>query len=200
MSSWTDDKIVELIRSRLSTERFAHSLNVANSARELAERFDADPQKAYTAGLLHDVMKNASDEEQLGVLSEAGIELMPAEQVNKKLWHAMAGAAYIKFVMGINDREIIQAVRYHTTGRAGMSVLEKTIYLGDYISAERNFDGVEQMRKLCETSLDDAIIFALKFEIPHLVKKGQIIHPDSIDLYNEVMINNIENQKVMAAV
>lgn len=188
MSGWTDEKIITLIRSKLNADRFNHSLNVADSAKELALRYGADADKAYTAGLLHDVMKNASPEEQLGVLSEAGIELMPVERENKKLWHAMAGAAYVKFVMGIDDRDIIRAVRYHTTGRAGMSLLERVVYLADYISADRNYNGVEDMRRLCQADSDEAIIYALTFGIPDLVSKGRVIHPDSIDLYNEVII------------
>ena len=188
MSGWTDEKIITLIRSKLNTDRFNHSLNVADSAKELALRYGADADKAYTAGLLHDVMKNASEEEQLGVLSEAGIELMPVERENKKLWHAIAGAAYVKFVMGIDDRDIIRAVRYHTTGRSGMSLLEKIVYLADYISADRNYNGVEDMRRLCKSDSDEAILYALTFGIPDLVSKGRVIHPDSIDLYNEVII------------
>ncbi len=188
MSGWTDEKIITLIRSKLNADRFNHSLNVADSAKELALRYGADADKAYTAGLLHDVMKNASPEEQLGVLSEAGIELMPVERENKKLWHAMAGAAYVKFVMGIDDRDIIRAVRYHTTGRAGMSPLERVVYLADYISADRNYNGVEDMRRLCKSDSDEAILYALTFGIPDLVSKGRVIHPDSIDLYNEVII------------
>lgn len=188
MSGWTDKKIITLIRSKLSADRFNHSLNVADSAKELALSYGADVDKAYTAGLLHDVMKNASEEEQLGVLSEAGIELMPVERENKKLWHAIAGAAYVKFVMGIDDRDIIRAVRYHTTGRSGMSLLERIVYLADYISADRNYNGVEDMRRLCKSDSDEAILYALTFGIPDLVSKGRVIHPDSIDLYNEVII------------
>lgn len=188
MNGWTDEKIIGLIKSRLTPQRFEHSINVAESARELAPLYGADSDKAYTAGLLHDVMKNSSPEEQLGVMSEAGIELLPVERANKKLWHAMAGAVYIKFVMGIDDRDIIKAVRYHTTGRAGMSPLETTVYLADYISAERDYPGVDDMRRLCLVSADAAIQYALEFGIPDLVKKGQVIHPNSIDLYNEVLI------------
>lgn len=188
MSGWTDEKIITLIRSKLNADRFNHSLNVADSAKELALSYGADADKAYTAGLLHDVMKNASEEEQLGVLSEAGIELMPVERENKKLWHAIAGAAYVKFVMGIDDRDIIRAVRYHTTGRSGMSLLERIVYLADYISADRNYNGVEDMRRLCKSDSDEAILYALTFGIPDLVSKGRVIHPDSIDLYNEVII------------
>lgn len=193
MSNWTDDKIVELIRTRLSTDRFAHSLNVANSAKELAEQYGADAQKAYTAGLLHDIMKNASPEEQLSVLSEAGIEISPVEYANKKLWHAISGAAFVNTVMGIDDREILRAVRFHTTGRAGMSTLEKAVYLGDYISAERNYNGVEDMRRLCAVSMEDAILYALSYGIPDLVGRGVVIHPDSIDLYNETVIKKSAN-------
>ena len=188
MSGWTDEKIITLIRSKLNADRFNHSLNVADSAKELALIYGADADKAYTAGLLHDVMKNASPEEQLGVLSEAGIELMPVERENKKLWHAIAGAAYVKFVMGIDDRDIIRAVRSHTTGRAGMSLVERIVYLADYISADRNYNGVEDMRRLCRSDSDEAILYALTFGIPDLVSKGRVIHPDSIDLYNEVII------------
>ena len=188
MSGWTDEKIITLIRSKLNADRFNHSLNVADSAKELALSYGADADKAYTAGLLHDVMKNASEEEQLGVLSEAGIELMPIERENKKLWHAIAGAAYVKFVMGIDDRDIIRAVRYHTTGRSGMSLLERIVYLADYISADRNYNGVEDMRRLCKSDSDEAILYALTFGIPDLVSKGRVIHPDSIDHYNEVII------------
>lgn len=185
MNGWTDERIIELIRSKLELRRFQHSLNVAESARYLAEKYGGDADKAYTAGLLHDVMKNSSPEEQLGVITEAGIELLPEERANKKLWHAIAGAAYIKNVMGIDDKELYKAVRYHTTGRAKMTLLEKIVYLADYISAERNYKDVDVMRKLCDESMDEAVLYALEFGIPDLVRRGSVIHPDSLDLYNE---------------
>lgn len=192
MNGWTDEKIIELIRSKLELRRFQHSLNVAESARYLAEKYGGDADKAYTAGLLHDIMKNSSPEEQLGVITEAGIELLPEESANRKLWHAIAGAAYIKKVMGIDDKEIYKAVRYHTTGRAGMSLLEKIVYLADYISAERNYKDVDVMRRLCDESMDAAVLYALEFGIPDLVKKGSVIHPDSLDLYNESIMRRKE--------
>lgn len=188
MNGWTDEKIIELIRSKLELRRFQHSLNVAESARYLAEKYGGDADKAYTAGLLHDVMKNSSPEEQLGVITEAGIELLPEERANKKLWHAIAGAEYIRNVMGIDDKEIYKAVRYHTTGRAKMSLLEKIVYLADYISAERNYKDVDVMRRLCDESMEKASLYALEFGIPDLVRRGSVIHPDSLDLYNELVI------------
>ena len=188
MNGWTDEKIIELIRSKLELRRFQHSLNVAESARYLAEKYGGDAGKAYTAGLLHDIMKNSSPEEQLGVITEAGIELLPEERANRKLWHAIAGAAYIRKVMGIDDRELYLAVRYHTTGRANMTLLEKIVYLADYISAERDYKDVDVMRKLCDESMDEAVLYALEFGIPDLVRRGSVIHPDSLDLYNEAVM------------
>ncbi len=192
MNGWTDEKIINLIRSKLEERRFQHSLNVAESARYLAEKYGGDADKAYTAGLLHDVMKNASPEEQLGVITEAGIELLPEERANRKLWHAIAGAAYIKKVMGIDDKELYKAVRYHTTGRANMTLLEKIVYLADYISAERDYKDVDVMRKLCDESMDAAVLYALEFGIPDLVRRGSVIHPDSLELYNEAVMRRKE--------
>ena len=196
MNGWTDEKIIELIRSKLEEKRFQHSLNVAESARYLAEKYGYDADKAYTAGLLHDIMKNSSPEEQLGVITEAGIELLPEERANKKLWHAIAGAAYIKKVMGIDDKELYRAVRYHTTGRAKMTLPEKIVYLADYISAERSYNGVDDMRRLCDESMDAAMLYALEFGIPDLVRRGSVIHPDSVDLYNEVLIRKQRGEEI----
>ncbi len=196
MNGWTDERIIDLIRSKLEEKRFQHSLNVAESARYLAGKYGYDADKAYTAGLLHDIMKNSSPEEQLGVITEAGIELLPEERANKKLWHAIAGAAYIKMVMGIDDRELYRAVRYHTTGRAKMTLPEKIVYLADYISAERSYPGVDDMRRLCDESMDEAILYALEFGIPDLVRRGNVIHPDSVDLYNEVVIRKQRGEQI----
>ena len=85
-NAWTDEKIIKLLRSRLDDYRFNHSLNVADSAKELAEIYGADPKKCYTAGLLHDVMKNASDEEHEELFKMAGITLSRDEKNNRKLW------------------------------------------------------------------------------------------------------------------
>lgn len=84
----------KLLRSKLDDYRYIHSLGVAKSAKELAALYGADEEKAYTAGLLHDVMKNASPDEQLQIMEKADIILSPCEKLNQKLWHAIAGAAF----------------------------------------------------------------------------------------------------------
>lgn len=194
MNQWTDDKITELIRQRLKNDRFIHSLNVAKCAGELADIYGSDREKCFTAGLLHDIMKNASAQEHEEIFALADTELSPDEKENKKLWHAMSGAEFVKYKMGIDDEEIILAVRYHTTGRAGMSLMEKIVFVADFISEERDYDDVDVMRGLAAVSLEKAMLYALRYTIPDLVKKGQTIHKDSINLYNQLILEE-KNRK-----
>ena len=184
----TDEEIKNLLRSRLKDSRYIHSLNVADSAADLAEIYGADKEKCYTAGLLHDITKNSDENEQLELFKIAGIDLSPDEKANKKLWHAMSGAEYIKHILKIEDEEIYLAVRYHTTGRAGMSLIEKIIYVADFVSAERNYSDVNVMRALAVQSLESAMLYALRYTIPDLIKKGQTVHKDSLELYNDLIL------------
>ncbi len=179
----------KLLKGRLLEKRYIHSLNVADSARELAKKYGVDEEKAYFAGLVHDIMKNAGEEEQLQIIEKGGIILSRTEKVNKKLWHAMAGECYLRIEMGIADEDILNAVRYHTTGRAGMSLLEKVVYIADYISVERDYDDVDVMRELSmNKGLDEAALYALKFSFKSLSKKEKLIHTDSVEYYNELII------------
>lgn len=188
MNYISEEEIKNLLSSRLKESRYIHSLNVAQSAAELAEIYGADVEKCRLAGLLHDVTKNAPEEEHLELFALAEIELSPDEAVNKKLWHAMSGAEYVKRILKIDDEEIYLAVRYHTTGRAGMSLIEKIIYIADFVSAERDYDDVNVMRALCVQSLESAMLYALRYTIPDLIKKGQTVHKDSLELYNELIL------------
>ncbi len=185
-----------LLKQRLITSRYVHSLNVADSARQLALKYGADEEKAYFAGLVHDIMKNATETEQLQIMENGGIILSQTEKANKKLWHAMAGECYLRTRMGVTNSDILNAVRYHTTGRAGMSLLEKVVYIADYISDERDYDDVDVMRDLAlNHSLDEAALYALKFSFKSLSKKEKLIHTDSVEYYNELIIKKEENIK-----
>ena len=185
-----NEEFRKLIEEKLNENRYIHSLNVADSAKELAKMYGCDEDKAYTAGLLHDVMKNASDFEQLNVIARAGEELTSCEKANKKLWHAIAGTAFLKTELNVKDEDILNAVRYHTTARENMSTLEKVIYVADFISADRNYPGVEEVREAAEDSLEKAMMIGLEFCIHEIVEKKQILHPDSVDAYNEIVISD----------
>ena len=185
----TRDGYLSLLQTRLNDKRYIHSLNVAAAAVLLAKRFGADEDKSYVAGLLHDITKNETDENQLQILQSGGIILTDTQKNNPKLWHAMSGMVYLRDTLGVTDEEILGAVRWHTTGKAGMTLLEKVIFIADYISVERDYPDVDVMRRLSETSLDAAALYALKFSLRHLSEKEKPICEDSVAYYNELIIS-----------
>lgn len=180
---------LSLLQSRLRDKRYTHSVNVADAAVVLARRFGADEEKAYFAGLLHDITKNETDENQLQIMESGGIILSMTQRNNPKLWHAMSGMVYLRDTLGIRDEEILGAVRWHTTGKAGMTLLEKVVFIADYISAERDYPDVDVMRRLSETSLDAAALYALKYSLRSLSEKEKPICEDSVAYYNELIIH-----------
>lgn len=190
-----NDEFTAVIRGKLGEKRFYHSMCVAQAARELAGRYGADAEKAYTAGILHDVMKEASAEEQLQTIALAGIILTDVERANRKLWHAVAGYAYCRDTLHVTDPGILDAIRYHTTGRAGMSLLEKCVYIADFISADRDYPGVDQIRACAQRGLGEVMLEGMKFTIAELAQSGQPIHPDSVSAYNQIIISDSEGNE-----
>lgn len=182
-------KYTRMLKRRLSKHRYEHSLNVSYEAVRLARRYGADEEKAELAGLLHDVAKETSGKEQLKLIKSAGYPMTPELTAAHKVWHAPAGAAYVKLKLGIEDEEVINAIRYHTTARANMSIIEKIVYLADYTSAERSYNGVEDMRRLVDESLEAAMRYALRYEIGNQASKGQAIIPDTFMAYNETVLS-----------
>lgn len=180
-----------ILQKRLNEKRYYHSLCVADEARRLAEKYGGDIEKAYLAGLLHDITKNAPDEEHLKIFKEFGIILSDVEQNAKKLWHAMSGALYVKNILGINDPEIIDAIRYHTTAKADMSPLAKILYLADFTSKDRDYEDVDVIREYVDESLEKAFVYALEYSIIDLVNQGRAIHPDTVQAYNQAVLNKI---------
>lgn len=161
------------LKGNLPEKRYAHSLNVAERAVELAVRYGADPDKAWYAGLVHDSAKGFSHERQREMIEGAGIALDPDQEESPKIWHAIAGAVYIRDRYGVTDPDIINAVRYHTTGRAGMSILEKVIYMADLTSAERDYPDADYTRRLTDLSLDQGIAYGVRYVVKSLESAGK---------------------------
>ena len=174
-----------LLQSRLNEKRYYHSLCVADEAVRLAEKYGADTEKAYMAGLLHDITKNAPAQEHLHIFNSFGIMLNSVEQNAEKLWHAISGAVYVEHLLGIDDREIINAIRYHTTARGNMTLLDKVLYLADFTSIDRDYDDVDVMRKLVDKSMNEALLYALSYSIKDLISSGRALHLDTINAYND---------------
>lgn len=179
----------KIIRPMMGDYRYNHSVNVADEAVALASVYGADAQKAYVAGLLHDITKEVPKEEQLQIIYDGGIILDNVQKNAPKLWHSISGSVYVQTKLGITDSDIINAIRYHTTGRANMSLLEKIIYIADYTSKERNYNGVEIMREKSRKSLEDAMIFSFQFTFNNLSSKECAIHPDEVFAYNDIVLN-----------
>ena len=180
------EKLKEIIREKLDDYRYNHSLCVADEAKRLAEKYSSDPIKAYHAGLLHDITKNISLEEHLQLVERFGIILSDAEKSSANILHGITGSAYVKYELGIEDDEILSAIRYHTTARANMSLFERIIYLADFTSADRTYPDVDVMRKLVDIDLYEAMHYSLSYTIKSLVTKASAIHPDTLYAYNFV--------------
>ena len=184
-----DEQYIEIIRSRLSEYRFHHSLCVAQEAKRLALLHGADPAKAYTAGILHDIMKDTDREAQLQILADFDVTLDDVEQQSPMLWHARSGEVFLRNILGVEDEDILSAVRYHTTGRAGMSRLEQVVFTADFTSADRNYPDVAVIRGLADESLIKAIRYGVEYTIRDLQNKGAVVHPDTLHLYEEIVLS-----------
>lgn len=180
----------KIIKSMMSENRYNHCVNVSKEAVKLAKRYDGDEEKAAVAGILHDITKEMPKEEQLQIMHDSDIILDDIQKNAPKLWHGISGSVYIKKHFGIEDEDILNAICYHTTGRAGMSLLEKIIFVADFTSEERTYKGVATMRKKSRKSLEDAMLYGFKFTFSDLSSRELAIHPDELACYNEIVLNN----------
>ncbi len=185
-----------LIKNRMGERRYIHSINVAKSAVKLAQHYNGDIEKAEIAGILHDCCKEIPKDEMLQIMADGGIILDAVEKGSSKLWHSIAGSVYVRDTLNIYDSDIINAIRYHTTGRASMSLLEKIIFIADFISDERDYNGVDIMRKKAFNDLEDAMLFGLQFTIKDLASRKLTIHSNAIFCYNDT-INTLEKKGLL---
>ncbi len=177
------DKIA-FLEQQLSPKRFRHSCNVARAARQLAQKYGADVEKAYFAGLMHDVCKEMLFVDQKTLMLAGDFAPDEAELQSKKVWHGIAGAYYLQSEFGVTDKDILNAVRFHTVGRANMSLLEEIIYIADMISDDRDYKGVGKMRKLAFENLQDAMFEAIRDSAVAILKKGVMLPQYTIAAYN----------------
>lgn len=165
--------------SCLKHSRIPHVLGTEQAAIRLAERYGADVQKARVAAILHDCTKKLNLAEQLDLCMRYHVELDEMERQQVQLLHSKTGAVIAREVFGV-DEEIEKAIWYHTTGHAGMTLLEKVIYIADYIEPSRNFPGVEDLRKACDEDLDLGVRLGLENTIRQMQKQGEPVHPATL--------------------
>lgn len=175
---------LEIVKQQLTERRFQHTLGVMETAIELAKRYGADVKKAELAAIFHDYAKYRPYEEmgQIIIQQNLGRNLLTT---NPEVWHGPVGAYLVQKEVGITDEEILNAIRYHTSGRPNMTLLEKIIFLADYIEPGRKFPGVEEVRNLANNDLDEAVLKATQNTIQFLVTSEQVIFEDTIHTYND---------------
>lgn len=176
------------MKNRLSEKRYTHSVNVAEECRKLAKTYCEDEEKAYFAGLVHDVCKEVPAQELKQMAVESNLNMTEAELETKALWHAVAGAGFVRDSLMIEDEDIINAVRFHTIGRAGMTRLEEIVYVGDLISADRTYKDVKKFRKLAYQDMDRVMLEALIFSIESVTEKKGMISEYTLEAYNQYVL------------
>lgn len=172
------EKIMYKLKKELDAQRYTHTLGVEETARQMALLFGEDPQKAALAGLLHDCAKCMTLTQM--VKAAKGVPLDPVMKESKALMHAVAGMCVARNVYGVDDPEVLGAIRWHTTGHAGMTRLEKIVYLADMIEPNRTYPGVDAIREAAARDLDAGVLLALERTIAFLQEERAAVCETSI--------------------
>ena len=177
----------ELVRSRLSDKRYEHTLNVKKMAVRLAKRYGVDEDKAALAALLHDSAKEISKDEMRELMRQYPQYAEGGEERPASVWHGICAAILARTRWGVEDEAILSAIACHTAGRAGMSKLDKVVYLADMTSKERDWPGVGKLRKLEMKDLDAAMLAALKQTNEFVLSQGKPLDPQSAAAYEDIL-------------
>lgn len=176
--------IQQKLSKKLDKKRYTHTIGVMYTAASLAMRYNESIETAMTAGLLHDCGKYSSIDKQIKLCEKYHLQLTDAELQVPALIHAKLGSALAKEVYGIYDKRILDAILYHTTGKPNMNLLEKIIYLADYIEpGRRMIPGLPEVRKLSFTNIDEAVCLCSNLTLQYLDRSGRAIDPMTRQTY-----------------
>ena len=177
------EALLDKMETVMPEKRLRHCLGVEKAARELAECFGLDVEKAGLAGLLHDYAKKVSDEEFLSLIDKYRLD-SDLKNWGNNVWHGMVGIYKIQEDLGVEDSEILRAIEIHTVGSGTMSELDKVVYVADYIEHNREFPRVDKARELVQRALNQAVAYETARTVEHLAHKGMPIYPQTLETYN----------------
>lgn len=180
--------VKEYVEKKLSIKRLTHSKRVAEYAQKLAAIHKIDPEKAFLAGMLHDIARELDQKVLIEKAKTYGLTLDMAERYQPELLHGPIGAIIAKEELGISDEEILSAIAKHTLGDADMSPLDEVIFLADMLEEGREFPGVENLRALAFLSLDKAMLEALKESLIYVIQKNVLVHPRTVEAFNSFVL------------
>ncbi len=182
------DEIYKAIKEKISEKRFNHVIGVVETAKMLANLYNEDIEKAKIASILHDIAREYTKDEMERLCTYYGYKFDDSIVREPALLHSKIGAILARDVYDIKDEDILNAISYHTTGRRNMTMLEKIVFIADYIEPSRNFEGLENIRKLAFRDIDLAVFEALENSIKHLIDKKSFIHIDTLDARNDLLV------------
>lgn len=187
------DEICHKLEKTIGKKRLRHSIGVMNTAVDLADKYNYDKEKAKIAGLLHDCGKIEDKPTLLKMADTFGIIQDDVMKNNYQLIHGPLGASIAEKYYKIKDQEILNAIYYHTTGRENMTLLEKIIYISDYIEPGRKLLGLEEIRQTAYTDLDKAMLLSMDQVLKYILSKGELIHMNTVKARN-YLINEIKEK------
>lgn len=177
------EEIYEIVKNTLSEKRFYHSKCVSERAIEYAKLYGASVEKAKIAGILHDIAKEIPKEDRISVCEKYSVELDEIEKRCTELIHGKLGAEIAKKDFKL-DEEICNAIKYHTTGKENMTLLEKIIFLADFTGVDRDYDISRELYDIAKRDLDEAVQKMLKYSIIHIIEENKILHLNSVKALN----------------
>ncbi len=183
------EDVIDRLSEDLNPQRLEHSIRVMEMSQLLASLNNVDQDKARLAGLLHDCAKYDSQEKIVKEAQDYGLDLDPIFKISPQLIHSELGSYIARSKYGIEDQEILDAIKYHTVGHGNMSKLGKIVYLADLIEAKRNYPGVEALRNLSFENLELGLLKAVDSNLIFLINKGAIIHPNTLELRNSLIVD-----------
>ena len=180
-------KISEYVKTKLDEKRYNHTKRVVKKAKQLAKLYNAPIDKVKIGAYLHDIAKFYKVEDMAELVGNKYPEVNREVYRNGQILHGFAAAEIAERELGIEDTEILDAIRYHTVGKENMSLTAKIVYLADAIEDARDWFGVVKARKLAEKNIDTAIIYELNQKIEYLIKKDSLIHPNTLTFRNDLL-------------
>lgn len=182
------EQIKEEVKNILSEKRFKHSVGVAKRAEELARIYGEDEEKARLIGIVHDIAKEMPKADALEYAKENEIIFDEIEKYEPSLWHSKIGADIAEKRYGFT-KDMKQAILYHTTGNVNMNTMDKIIYIADKTEENRKFADLEKVVEISNKDLNEGILYIAGITIEKSMKKLSLIHPDTIDLMNSIIMN-----------
>ncbi|MGL4772467.1 MAG: bis(5'-nucleosyl)-tetraphosphatase (symmetrical) YqeK [Clostridium sp.] len=186
----TMEEIYAYLKDCLKPSRYMHVLGVVSISKKLANLNGVSEEKAEIAALCHDIAKNLHIEELKKIIEDNQIELTYDEEASPQLWHSIVAPIEAKKKFEIEDEDILEAARWHTTGRENMSTLEKIVYIADMIEPSRTFPGVEELREATLRNLDEGVLKGLNHTINFLMSNNFPIDINTIKARNYLIINS----------